>query len=226
MDEPLILHLECAVQGALSCAVSCGSQVLSSQKILGGASASSALMPLVQNILKAEGIKPTELSAIAVSAGPGSFTGLRIGIASARGYALALGLPVIFVSTLQIIAIEALSKSQNQFPISVLMDARRMECYAGVYDCNGQSLVPAAPIIANQANPIQSFMNESEEFLLAGDGVQKWIEAGLTGNGKPTGIIYPDAAYMVSLATKAFRKKEFASIYQEPFYLKEGNSKS
>ncbi len=226
MEEPLILHLECAVQGAISAAISRGLTLLVKEKLTGEASASSALIPLAQNLLKTSAIEATELNAIAVSAGPGSFTGIRIGIASAKGMAYALGIPLIYVPTLHIMAEEAIQKKQHKLPIVALMDARRMEVFAAVYTPEGQDLVKPSPMVAGNKHPVQDFMDGKDPFYLVGDGVAKWKDAHLTGKGLSTDLTTPDAAFMVRYAKNSFHNRQFAGTYDEPFYLKEGNAKS
>jgi tRNA threonylcarbamoyladenosine biosynthesis protein TsaB len=107
----------------------------------GGGAASETLMPLVARVLERAGLAPRELDAVAVGAGPGSFTGLRIGMATAKGIAFAAGIPLWAVSSLAALALGAVRRGATGVILPVL-DARRGELYAGYYR---DDLTPLAP---------------------------------------------------------------------------------
>jgi tRNA threonylcarbamoyladenosine biosynthesis protein TsaB len=132
----------------------------------GGAS-SEALMPLVARVLERAGVAPRDLDAVAVGAGPGSFTGLRIGMATAKGIAFAAGVPLWAVSSLAALALGAVRRGATGTIIPVL-DARRGELYAGYYRDDLTALAPEA-VLAPSALTSRAVSYTAP--LLVGDGL-------------------------------------------------------
>lgn len=130
---------------------------------------SQTLLPMIDEIVKMTGIEKKEIKAIAVTKGPGSFTGLRIGAATAKGLALALDIGVIPVST-----IESMAYSYNHCNklICPIMDARRNQVYTGIYECVGDEI---SIIMPDCAISIEELMNKLEEIgkevIFVGDGI-------------------------------------------------------
>lgn len=165
-----------------------------------------------------------KLDAIAVSIGPGSYTGLRIGLSEAKGLAYALGIPLIGVPTLELMAVGVMF-SQDQLPEATLfapmIDARRMEVYTAVYDLALQPLMPAAPLILD-VDSYADFLAQGPVAFF-GDGSAKSRE--LLGSN-PNAIFIPDinplAVDMVALSERAFRNGDFLDLaYSTPLYLKD-----
>lgn len=130
---------------------------------------SQTLLPMIDEIFKMTGIEKKELKAVAVTSGPGSFTGLRIGAATAKGMALALGIPIIDVPTL-----EGMAYNYNHCNklICPIMDARRSQVYTGIYRCSDVTL---ENIISAGAFPISEIVDKlnelNEEVVFIGDGI-------------------------------------------------------
>ena len=96
------------------------------------------LMPLLDEVMKEHGWKPSQLDAVAVSGGPGSFTGLRIGVATAKGLCHALNVPLIALDTMQLLAVQGERLDPTPQPRVAMVDARRMEVYTATFDASGR----------------------------------------------------------------------------------------
>lgn len=139
---------------------------------------SETLLPMLDEIIKMTGIDCSELSAIAVSGGPGSFTGLRIGAACAKGLALALDLPLIHVPTLDAMALNIYSSDAIIVPI---MDARRNQVYTGIYknDCNLEIIKESMAVAIDELFEILRDLDNKKEIkkiIFLGDGVPVFRE--------------------------------------------------
>jgi len=171
----------------------------------------------IQEILQRAGCTINMLDAVAVSIGPGSYTGLRIGLASAKGLCYALNIPLIIVSTLKIIA--AASRRNAADYICPMIDARRMEVFTAVYDKN-----------LDEINPPQSFILDDPRFisflppgniLFCGNGSKKLQKISID----PQYIFdttTSNATHLAELSQNCYINKQFADIaYTEPLYIKE-----
>lgn len=171
----------------------------------------------IKEILERNNLSKSQIDAIAVSEGPGSYTGLRIGVSAAKGLCFAWDKPLIAVSTLQSLANQI---NQKDGYIVAMLDARRMEVYAAVYDQNKHPIRnPKAEII----NP-QSFLNylESNKVYFIGDGTIKFKEICTHPNAIFIENKIPSAREMVALATYKYQKSNTEDVaYFEPYYLKE-----
>ena len=139
---------------------------------------SETLLPMLDEIIKMTGIDCSELSAIAVSGGPGSFTGLRIGAACAKGLGLALDLPLIHVPTLDAMALNLYSSDAIIVPI---MDARRNQVYTGIYknDCNLEIIKDSMAVAIDELFEILKDLDNKEKIkkiIFLGDGVPVFRE--------------------------------------------------
>lgn len=181
---------------------------------------------LIESILKRNGLLFSDLSAIAVSMGPGSYTGLRIGVSSAKGLCYALDKPLIGISTLQSMFEGYKGGCSHDLSAKVLycpmIDARRMEVYSCLLDNNGNAIVPTAANIIDE-HSFLDYLHEYKEIHLFGTGADK-LKA-LFGNNRQI-VIKPDfqstAAYMSALAYDAFVCGSFEdTAYFEPYYLKD-----
>jgi len=157
------------------------------------------------------------LDAVAVSEGPGSYTGLRIGISLAKGLCFAMDIPMIAIPTLKIMAARFSPTSSYLRP---MMDARRMEVYSALYDGNLNEIEPASSLIINE----DSFQNQTDQndILFFGSGIIKCKAFIRASNVVYVEDVYPSALNMTNEAEKAYHRLEFADIaYFEPVYLKE-----
>ena len=130
---------------------------------------SQTLLPMIDEIMRSEGMDPKDLDGIAISAGPGSFTGLRIGSATAKGLGLALDIPLVNVPTLEGMAFNLSGSDKLICPI---MDARRNQVYTGVYDVSGERPVPVKEQCAIDVAELVDCLNEmGRDVVFLGDGV-------------------------------------------------------
>lgn len=180
---------------------------------------SARLMELVQACLAEGGVGLKEVDAIAVSSGPGSYTGLRIGVSSAKGLALALQRPIIGVGAMRVLAQAVKSEVVPTVRIIPMLDARRMEVYAQVFDENLKEMGAVTSVVLNE----HSFQNHLERYPVrfVGDGVPKAKELIHHPNAHFSQISI-SAKFMGEVAWEKFLNREFEDlIYFAPDYLKE-----
>jgi tRNA threonylcarbamoyladenosine biosynthesis protein TsaB len=178
----------------------------------------------IDELIKEFGFAYGDLDAVAVSKGPGSYTGLRIGVSTAKGLCYALDIPLIGLSTLKTLAACMVSRYNEQDDHPVLfcpmIDARRMEVYSALFDKNLQEVRETkAEIIENNSF---SDLLKSNRLLFFGDGAAKCKEFIHHPNAVFYENIFPSARNMVSLAHRAFNSGRFENVaYFEPYYLKD-----
>ncbi len=161
--------------------------------------------------------KGLKLDAIAVSAGPGSYTGLRIGVSTAKGLCYALHCPLISVDTLQVIAAGAEAKEGR---VRAMIDARRMEVYTALYDIDGNRLSEPSAVIVDE-NSFVGELNEGQ-VTFCGNGAMKCESTIQHPNARFVEGINPMATTMAKISEEKFQKGAFEDVaYFEPFYLKE-----
>lgn len=182
---------------------------------------SSKLAVFINELFEESGIKIDELDAVCVSSGPGSYTGLRIGVSSAKGICYALGIPLLAVPTLQNMAglFFALYKDYNGL-VCPMIDARRMECYTAIYDRNGLVRETKAEVI--ETGIYDQWLNNGPVTFI-GDGAAKTKSVLST---HPNAKYAPDftisAEGMTAIAEEKLRKDEKEDVaYFEPYYLKD-----
>ena len=157
------------------------------------------------------------LDAVAVSEGPGSYTGLRIGISLAKGLCYGLDISLIAIPTLKIMATRFAHSFSCLCPI---IDARRMEVYTALYDGNLNEIEPVQAIIVNE-NSFRDLLAQ-KEVVFFGSGIDKCKPYISSQNAVFIDCVFPSASNMIVEAENAYMKKEFVNVaYFEPFYLKE-----
>jgi len=177
------------------------------------------LHPFIQSVLDKASLNLQDLEGIVVGKGPGSYTGLRIGVAAAKGLCLALDLPLLSIGSLEILA-QNINNQESSFTIP-LIDARRMEVYTAVFDEAGQLIKkPWAEIL--EATSFSNYLEEKPCYFV-GDGQEKFQKLLSHPNAKfDLGINERSVQQMIPLATARFKAAEFEDLaYFEPFYLKE-----
>lgn len=181
------------------------------------------LAPFVAQAMEEVTRKELKIDAVAVSTGPGSYTGLRIGMSLAKGLAFGLDVPLIGVETLKLIAVKAMFRNLNFTGEEILVpmvDARRMEVYTAAYDFRLDALIqPQAMIITED-----SFkeLPQDRQIWFMGDGAAKTKDVIKLPNAHWMDDVLPMAFDMVALAEKSFREKDFLNLaYSVPFYIKE-----
>ena len=219
--DPLILHIETSTE-LCSVALSCGKRCLSVKENFEGRNHAALLTPYIDYLLNSNEIIVNQLDAVAVSSGPGSFTGLRIGLSTAKGLCYGGNIPLIAVSTLQTMSIGF--ARQHDVPVSALLcpmiDARRMEVYTALYDKDGRQIEKTSAEIITE----QSFASwlEGHTIYFFGNGAAKCRKT----ISHPHAI-FPEnhihsARYMIPPALQAYSEKRFEdAAYFEPFYLKD-----
>jgi tRNA threonylcarbamoyladenosine biosynthesis protein TsaB len=181
-----------------------------------GYSHAERLHVFIEEILKETNVKIQELHAVAVSKGPGSYTGLRIGVSTAKGLCYALGIPLIAVDTLQVLAHQVSVESGIIVP---MLDARRMEVYSAVFDKNHQKIKEVQAEILTE----NSYSEISQTVYFIGDCQEKCQTVLTQPNFKflPE-ILFPSANQMSQLSYEKFNQNDFEDVaYFEPFYLKD-----
>lgn len=211
-----ILNIETATKNC-SVAVAKDGETLSLKEYAGeGYAHAEKLHVFIENALVDAGIAFKDLAAVAVSMGPGSYTGLRIGVSAAKGLCYALNIPLIAVDTLELLARKI---EVEEGVIIPMIDARRMEAYTSVYTAAHSKIREIrAEIITGD-----SFNEYGAPVHLVGDGAAKCN--GILPEGKAiyyTDILYPSAAQMGELSYTKYKISDTVDVaYFEPFYLKD-----
>lgn len=182
----------------------------------------SFLQAAIQQLTSTAGIGLSQIDAVAVTAGPGSYTGLRVGMASAKGLCYALQKPLITINTLEMMAKAAvlfLKKIDTEVLLCPMMDARRMEVFTAIYKQDLQIVLNPCAMVLDEF----SFEKElaANEVIFFGNGSLKWEKVCVHANARFSNIENAPAA-LSELSNSFFVKKQFADLaYCEPFYLKE-----
>ena len=211
-----ILHIETATK-VCSVALSVDGELKQLQELKDdGYAHGEQLTILIQQVLDLQGITSGMLSAVSVSAGPGSYTGLRIGVSTAKGLCYALGIPLIAVNTLKSMA--AIGKMKYpDLNLCPMIDARRMEVFSLIMNPQSEIVKQVSADILNEHSYV-----DFEPFVCFGDGAAKMQElwAGRQITFDPE--LEPSAIGQVSVAYEKYLKRKFEDVaYFEPDYLKE-----
>ena len=178
----------------------------------------------VKEMLDEAGWKVSDLDAVCVSKGPGSYTGLRVGVSTAKGLCFGGGVPLIAVDTLEILAHQAIEAGLPDGCKAILpmVDARRMEVYTAVFSPTGERQTDISPVVLDETSFADLFA--SGPVAVIGDAAEK-ASSVLCHSGRNKGTFVqcnPEANAMLAPAMAKFAKKEFEDIaYFEPFYLKQ-----
>lgn len=220
-----ILLIESATD-TCSAALSDEEKLLAQKVCRIGKSHDTILAPLAESILSENGVKAKDLAAVAVSEGPGSYMGLRIGVSLAKGIAYAAGTKLIGISTLEVISQSTLDEKENVFThIVPMIDAGRMEVYTAVYDHSLKQITPTEAKILDGGS-FKSIIAESN-VLFCGNGAPKFGRLlSETFGTIPENVTILDQAPMASglriAASKALDEGKVSDLaYFQPFYLKE-----
>ena len=171
----------------------------------------------IAELLKKSGNGIKDLDAVAVSIGPGSYTGLRVGLAAAKGFCFALGIPLITVNSLKIIAFAV--KDEAIGIICPLIDARRMEVFTAIYDKDLKEKISPHAMVLDE----KSFASQllTGKILFCGNGVKK-LQPLISDSNAFFSIVTADASHLAQLSFACYKNKEFADLaYVEPLYIKE-----
>ncbi len=216
-----ILHVDTSTT-VCSVAVSEDHQIIFSKEDTHGPSHNTLLGTFVDEALSFAESHAIPVDAVSVSCGPGSYTGLRIGVSMAKGIAYGLDIPLIALPTLKVLCTPVLL--YHELPedalLCPLIDARRMEVYAAVYDRSLRELRPVGADIIDETS-YRDFLEQAPVYFF-GDGAEKCQSALTHPNAHFIPGIVPLAKHMAPLAERAFLDQDFADLaYFEPYYLKE-----
>lgn len=215
----LILLLETATP-VCSVALSRDGQLISSREVNEANVHASKLTLFIEAVMKEARVKYRDLNAVAVSKGPGSYTGLRIGVSTAKGLCFALGIPLIAVDTLEAMAtgyLQSAAEEKDGLRLCPMIDARRMEVYMAVFSADLDILEPVQARILDEGT-----FAEYPRIVLFGDGAEK-CRAMYADHPNIRIEQFPNSArYLNTPAFRKFEEKEFEDVaYFEPFYLKD-----
>ncbi|MCX8533312.1 tRNA (adenosine(37)-N6)-threonylcarbamoyltransferase complex dimerization subunit type 1 TsaB [Chryseobacterium luquanense] len=213
-----ILYLETSSKNC-SVAISDGEKLLCvCEEVSENYKQSESLHTFVEWALEGAELSIKDIEAVSLGKGPGSYTGLRIGAASAKGFCYGLKIPLIGVNSMESMIEPFLD--QNYDLIITLVDARRMEVYTAVYDgISGKELYPTEAKVLDE-NSFQEF--KDKKVLFVGDGASKTKEIVQLANAEFNNDIYPSAQYLLKKTLEKIKNEDFEDIaYFEPFYLKD-----
>jgi tRNA threonylcarbamoyladenosine biosynthesis protein TsaB len=215
---PLILNIDTAVKSASICLAD-GKTILATDVNPAEKESAAWLHVAIENLLEQCKIKMSQVEAVAVSAGPGSYTGLRVGMATAKGLCYALSVPLIAVPTLQIMAAAAQAIAIPSQLLCPMIDARRMEVFTALFDRDLKEVMPATNMILD--NDSFQYWLERHAMLFFGNGSEKFA-ALLDSPNASFATIEATAANMVNLSNEKFAQGQYSDLaYTEPFYGKE-----
>jgi tRNA threonylcarbamoyladenosine biosynthesis protein TsaB len=200
-----------------------GDQLLGISELQIEKSHSSHITVLVEQLLQNCQVTSSQLAAVALSGGPGSYTGLRIGSATAKGLCYALNIPLIEISTLHALAQEAIQYTPNatNYLFCPMIDARRMEVYTCILNSTLEEIAPITPVILEETS-FQDILIENK-IVFFGSGASKFQEIIINStNATFLPNIKPTTRLMGKLALQKYNQAAFEDVaYYEPFYLKE-----
>lgn len=219
----MILCIETAT-GVCSVALCDREKVLGLREAPEGASHASQLTVLAGELLSEHDVSTGSLSAVAVSKGPGSYTGLRIGVSVAKGIAYASGIPLIGVNTLQAMCTGFISEHHAAIGsddlLCPMLDARRMEVYNAVFNARGEMISDTRAEIITEKSFAGELVKNTIWFF--GTGADKCAATIISENAIFTSNFRMSASFLLSPSAKALAEKRFEDVaYFEPYYLKE-----
>ena len=213
-----ILHLETSSKNC-SVAISDRDQLLClCEEVSDNYKQSESLHTFVQWALEGAEISLQDLDAVSVGKGPGSYTGLRIGAASAKGFCYGLKIPLIAVNSLETMIAPFLDKNYDL--VIPMIDARRKEVYCAAFDGKSGRMITETEAKILDESSFQEVADKKVIFI--GDGAKKAKEILNLPNADYDETIFPSAKYLIEKSVEKFNRKEFEDVaYFEPFYLKD-----
>lgn len=210
-----ILNIETATKNCSVSLAKNGETILCKEIAEQGYSHAEKLHVFIEEIVKEANVNFSEIKAVAVSKGPGSYTGLRIGVSAAKGLCYALQIPLISIDTMQVLAKKAVVDGL----IVPMIDARRMEVYSAIFDKNYNKIKEVEAEVLTE----NSYQDFDQTVYFIGDCQEKCQTVLVKDNFKflPE-IIFPSANEMSKLSFEKFQNNDFEDVaYFEPFYLKD-----
>jgi len=217
----IILNIETSTN-VCSVALSENSACLFSKSNAEGMNHAALLSVFIAEALEVLKSTDKKLDAVAVSSGPGSYTGLRIGVSTAKGLCYGYGIPLIAISTLEVLTVQALEliEEKENVLFCPMIDARRMEVYAAFYNGKGAIQREIAADIIDSGS--YAGILDVQPVYFFGNGADKCKTTLIHPNARFIDNLVPLAVNMIPFAERAFTEKHFVdTAYFEPFYLKE-----
>lgn len=211
-----ILNIETATKNCSVSLAKDGETIICKEIAEQGYSHAEKLHVFIAEIIKEVGVSMSDIKAIAVSQGPGSYTGLRIGVSAAKGLCYALEIPLIAIDTLTSLANQV---KHNDGLIVSMIDARRMEVYSAIFNSNKEMIREVQAEILTE----ESFANQGEIIYFIGDSNEK-AKSVLTKTNFIflDEIVFPSANEMSAISYQKFQNNDFVDVaYFEPYYLKD-----
>ena len=211
-----ILNIETATKNCSVSLAKNGETILCKEIAEQGYSHAEKLHVFIEEIVKEANVNFSEIKAVAVSKGPGSYTGLRIGVSAAKGLCYALQIPLISIDTMQVLAKKVAIENGLIIP---MIDARRMEVYSAIFDKNYNKIKDVEAEVLTE----NSYQDFDQAIYFIGDCQEKCKKVLTKDNFKflPE-IIFPSANEMSQLSFEKFQNNDFEDVaYFEPFYLKD-----
>ncbi len=215
-----ILQIETATQSC-SAAISKNGQTIALKEMVAQNIHAGSLTLFIDEVMHMAGIQYAALDAVAVSKGPGSYTGLRIGVSTAKGLCFALDKPLIGIDTLKMMA-DGFLKAAPEYAglVCPMIDARRLEVYTALFDRGMTMLEPVSAKIIDEGSFGAALDTTVVTFI--GDGAAKCTDVIKSDNARFSEVNFNSAANMSALALEAFNSSSFEDVaYFEPFYLKD-----
>ena len=211
-----ILHIETSTKNCSVSIANCGELISLKEINNGDYSHAEMLHPLINEALLESKLTIKDIEAVAVGKGPGSYTGLRIGVSAAKGLCFANDIPLISINSLEILA---QSITIDRGLIIPMIDARRMEVYAAIYDQNYNAVRETKAEIIDSHSFLDELQNQKVYFL--GDGAKKCKEIILHENAVFIENAFPSAKEIATISFNKFKNETTEDVaYFEPFYLK------
>lgn len=221
---PLILNIDTATENAIVC-LSDNETIIAIEENHDQKNHAAFVQPAIEKLINTAKTELQNIDCVAVTAGPGSYTGLRVGLASAKGLCYALRKPIILINTLDVMATSIIRENKDQKPKKIkplfcpMIDARRMEVFMALYDSQLQLILQPEAIIINEDSFAEELSKHS--IIFAGNGSNK-LKALICHKNAIFSSIQHNASDLSGLSLKAYYNKQFAELaYCEPFYLKE-----
>ncbi len=213
-----ILHIETSSKNCSVAISDCEKILCLCEEVSENYKQSESLHSYVEWALEGAKLTLKDIEAVSLGKGPGSYTGLRIGASSAKGFCYGLQIPLIATNSLETM-IEPFLNKEYDFIIPVI-DARRMEVYSAVFDGNAGEMISETEAKILDENSYQEY--QDKKILFVGDGAKKAKEILQLENAEFNETVYPSAKYLIKKAVEKYNRQEFEDVaYFEPFYLKD-----
>jgi tRNA threonylcarbamoyladenosine biosynthesis protein TsaB len=215
----LILSLETSAK-VCSVAIHDDARLIATSEIHVEQSHASKLASLIDELIKLVGIEMNQLGGVAISSGPGSYTGLRIGTSTAKGLCFSLNIPLISIGSLELLAYQMKEYNLHQAYLCPMIDARRMEVYCLMSDSSLRIIHPTEAKVIDESS-FKEYLDKSK-VIFFGDGSDKCTDKIIHDNAFFINGVYPKASHLGFMAFEKFKRNEVENLVNfEPHYLKE-----